>query len=66
MRNNETEFITFYNEKNNIQEKCEYDKNTIRLPRQYLEKSRKASKINGFTEQEGAYYTTATPFLKAP
>ena len=42
------------------------DKNTIRLPRQYLEESRKASKINGFTEQEGAYYTTATPFLKAP
>ena len=26
----------------------------------------KASKINGFMERKGAYYTTATPFLKAP
>lgn len=24
----------------------------------------KVSKINGFTKQEGAYYTTATPFMK--
>ena len=26
----------------------------------------KASKINGFAEQKGAYYTTTTPFLKEP
>lgn len=26
----------------------------------------KASKINGSAEQKGAYYTTTTPFLKAP
>ena len=26
----------------------------------------KASKINGFMKQKSAYYTTATPFLKAP
>lgn len=26
----------------------------------------KASKINGFTMKEGAYYTTTTPFLKEP
>lgn len=26
----------------------------------------KASKINGFTMEEGAYYTTTTPFLKEP
>ena len=26
----------------------------------------KASKINGFTKQEGAYYTTTTPFMKVP
>ena len=26
----------------------------------------KASKINGFAKQKGAYYTTTTPFLKAP
>jgi len=26
----------------------------------------KASKINGFMKQKGAYYTTTTPFLKAP
>ena len=26
----------------------------------------KASKINGFAKQKGAYYTTAVPFLKAP
>lgn len=26
----------------------------------------KASKINGFTKQKGAYYTTTTPFLKVP
>ena len=26
----------------------------------------KASKINGFTKHKGAYYTTTTPFLKAP
>lgn len=26
----------------------------------------KTSKIDGFTMQEGAYYTTTTPFLKAP
>jgi len=26
----------------------------------------KASKIKGFTKQKGAYYTTTTPFLKAP
>ena len=26
----------------------------------------KASKINGFTEKKGAYYTTTTPFLKEP
>jgi len=26
----------------------------------------KASKINGFAEQKGAYYTTAAPFLEAP
>ena len=25
----------------------------------------KVSKINGFTKQKGAYYTTTTPFLKA-
>lgn len=24
----------------------------------------KASKINGFTKEKGAYYTTTTPFLK--
>ena len=24
----------------------------------------KASKINGFTEQKGAYYTTTTPFFE--
>ena len=24
----------------------------------------KASKINGFAKQKGAYYTTTTPFLK--
>ena len=24
----------------------------------------KASKINGFTNQKGVYYTTTTPFLK--
>ena len=26
----------------------------------------KACKINGFTKRKGAYYTTTTPFLKAP
>lgn len=26
----------------------------------------KVSKINGFAKQKGAYYTTTTPFLKAP
>ena len=26
----------------------------------------KASKINGFTKQKGAYYTTTTPFSKEP
>ncbi len=26
----------------------------------------KASKINNFTAQIGAYYTTTTPFLKEP
>ena len=26
----------------------------------------KASKISGSLEQKGAYYTTATPFLKEP
>lgn len=26
----------------------------------------KVSKINGFAEQKGAYYTTTTAFLKAP
>ena len=26
----------------------------------------KVSKINGFTKQKGVYYTTTTPFLKAP
>ena len=26
----------------------------------------KVSKINGFAKQKGAYYTTATPFWKAP
>ena len=26
----------------------------------------KASKINGFAKQKGAYYTTTTPFLKVP
>ena len=26
----------------------------------------KAGKINGFTEQKDAYYTTTTPFLKEP
>ena len=31
-----------------------------------LKSPQKASKINGFTKQEGAYYTTATPFLKEP
>ena len=29
-------------------------------------KCQKASKINGFTKQKGAYYTTAAPFLKEP
>lgn len=28
--------------------------------------SGKASKIKDFTKQKGAYYTTTTPFLKAP
>ena len=28
--------------------------------------SEKVSKINGFAKQKGAYYTTTTPFLKAP
>lgn len=36
-----------------------YDKNTIHLPRQYLEK---ASKINDFMKHLGAYYTTTKPF----
>ena len=31
-----------------------------------LKSPEKASKINGFTMQEGAYYTTTTPFMKAP
>ena len=35
------------------------DKNTIHLPRQYLEK---ASKINDFMKHLGAYYTTTKPF----
>ncbi len=26
----------------------------------------KASKINGFAKQKGAYYTITTPFLKEP
>ena len=26
----------------------------------------KASKINDFTMQKGAYYTTTTPFMKVP
>ena len=28
------------------------------------DKCQKASKINGFAKQKGAYYTTTTPFLK--
>lgn len=31
-----------------------------------LKSPQKASKINGSAEQKGAYYTTTTPFLKAP
>ena len=31
-----------------------------------LKNPAKASKINGFAEQKGAYYTTTTPFLKEP
>ena len=31
-----------------------------------LKNPAKASKIKGFTEQKGAYYTTTTPFLKEP
>ena len=31
-----------------------------------LKSPEKASKINGFMERKSAYYTTATPFLKAP
>lgn len=31
-----------------------------------LKYSGKASKINGFTEKQGTYYTTTTPFLKEP
>ncbi|MDO5425481.1 MAG: hypothetical protein Q4F41_17355 [Eubacteriales bacterium] len=31
-----------------------------------LKNPQKASKINGFTAQTGAYYTTTTPFLKEP
>ena len=30
-----------------------------------LKSPEKASKINGFAKQKGAYYTTTTPFLKA-
>ena len=29
-----------------------------------LKSPQKVSKINGFTKQKGAYYTTITPFLK--
>ena len=29
-----------------------------------LKSPRKASKINGFTEQSSAYYTTTTPFFR--
>lgn len=29
-----------------------------------LKSSGKSSKINGFAEWKGAYYTTTTPFLK--
>lgn len=31
-----------------------------------LKSSGKASKINGFAKQKGAYYTATTPFLKEP
>ena len=31
-----------------------------------LKSPEKASKINAFMKWKGAYYTTATPFLKAP
>lgn len=31
-----------------------------------LKSSGKACKINGFTAQTGAYYTTTTPFLEEP
>ena len=31
-----------------------------------LKSPEKASKINDFTMEEGAYYTTTTPFLKEP
>lgn len=31
-----------------------------------LKSPEKASKINAFMKRKGAYYTTTTPFLKAP
>ena len=42
-------------------------KNTLKNVTTSIFKSpQKASKINGLTNLKGAYYTTTTPFLKAP
>ena len=62
IRYNETKFIAFQRKNQHM--------NMIKIlficHGSILKTPGKTSKISGFTKQKGAYYTTTTPFLKAP